>query len=510
MARVTVRRVLLLAVLVGVLFDLVVPGHAPGLNALIVTAALLLAAALVADPAALRRFDPVDAWLPVAALVLASMAAVRADPWLVTADVLLAGALLAGSIAAFAGTRITRGVVPRVLEAAGGVAAAACVGTLAILQRAAADRAGAAGPAASRREPRARLRDRLRPWMPVLRGLLLAAPIVVLFALLFASADAVFAGLARTALGFHVEADLDDLATRATVIAVVAWGAAGLLALAGGLLPALVPASDARPAGRSLGAASAADLARGGLTVGSTEAATILVVVDLLFAAFVALQLAYLFGGRDTLAIAGMTYSDYARRGFFELVAVAVLAGMLVVCLELAVRWRSRAQLAAGLGLLALTGVVLVSAFVRLRLYQDAYGWTELRFVVLTAIAWLAVALAATAWLVLARQTRWTLHVLGILSVVTLVGMNLVGPQAYVADRNLERALDPALVPPGGRTGLDGAYLASLGDEAVPSVVAAFDRLGPAERAGLARFLHVPRPGARHRPRARRAGRRST
>ena len=184
-----------------------------------------------------------------------------------------------------------------------------------------------------------------------------------------------------------------------------------------------------------------------------------------------------------------MTYSDYARRGFFELVAVAVLAGMLVVCLELAVRWRSRAQLAAGLGLLALTGVVLVSAFVRLRLYQDAYGWTELRFVVLTAIVWLAIALAATAWLVLARQARWTLHVLGILSVVTLIGMNLVGPQAYVADRNLERALDPALVPPGGRTGLDGAYLASLGDEAVPSVVAAFDRLGVAERAGLARFL---------------------
>jgi FlaA1/EpsC-like NDP-sugar epimerase len=186
-----------------------------------------------------------------------------------------------------------------------------------------------------------------------------------------------------------------------------------------------------------------------------------------------------------------MTYSDYARRGFFELVAAAVLAGMLVVCLELAVRWRSRAQLAAGLALLALTGVVLVSAFVRLRLYQEAYGWTELRFVVLTAIVWLAVALVATAWLVLARQTRWTLHALGMLSVVTLVAMNLVGPQAYVAERNLERALDPALVPPGGRTGLDGAYLATLGDEAVPPVVAAFDRLGPADRVALSRFLHA-------------------
>ena len=243
------------------------------------------------------------------------------------------------------------------------------------------------------------------------------------------------------------------------------------------------------PPARSLGAASAADLARGRGALGSTEAATVLVAVDALFAAFVVLQLAYLFGGRDTLAVAGMTYADYARRGFFELVAVAVLAGTLVVCLDLAVRWRSRAQLAAGVALLALTGVVLVSALVRLRLYQDAYGWTELRFVVLVAIGWLALALGLTAWLVATRRTRWTLHVLGILVLATVAGMNVVGPQSFVADRNLERALDPSLVPAGGRSGLDRAYLASLGDEAIPAVVASYDRLPAADRLGLDGFL---------------------
>ncbi len=46
--------------------------------------------------------------------------------------------------------------------------------------------------------------------------------------------------------------------------------------------------------------------------------------VDLVVGLFVGLQLAYLFGGLDTLAAAGMTYSDYARRGYFELVAAAV------------------------------------------------------------------------------------------------------------------------------------------------------------------------------------------
>ena len=225
------------------------------------------------------------------------------------------------------------------------------------------------------------------------------------------------------------------------------------------------------------------------LRLGTTEAATILVVVDALFAAFVALQLAYLFGGTDTMAMAGLTYAEYARRGFFELALVAVLAGLLVVTLDLAVGSRSRGQLAGALVLLALTAVVLASALLRLSLYQSMYGWTELRLVVLVAIAWLAAALAVTAGLLLARRTRWTLHALGIMVLVAVAAMNAIGPQAFVTERNLERAIDPSLVPAGGSTGLDTDYLTQLGDEAVVPVVEAWGRLGPADRDALAPAL---------------------
>ena len=480
MPRATARRILLVAVALGILVDISVPDHVAGLNAPVVMAALLAAAFAIAGRAGLERFDPADAWLPVVALALAAMAAVRADPWLVQADLLVAMALACGTIAALAGARITRGLLPALLNAGGAVLAALCTGALTIVHR--------PWPAATGAAP---VRARLGRWLPVVRGLMLAAPIVLLFGLLFASADAVFASLARTALTLPIEVDVADVGQRTIIVSIVAWGAAGLLALAAGGLPGLIPgpSSPASPPARSLGAASAADLAAGSRPVATVEAATVLVAVDALFAAFVLLQLAYLFGGRDTLAVAGLTYSDYARRGFFELVAVAVLAGLLVVSLDLAVRLRSRAQLAAGIALLALTGLVLASALVRLRLYQDAYGWTELRFLVLVAIGWLAIAIAITAVLLVTRRTSWTMHALGILVIVTLATVNLVGPQAYVADRNLERAIDPSLVPPGGRSGLDGGYLASLGDEAIPAVVASFDRLPPAERAGLGAFL---------------------
>ena len=75
------------------------------------------------------------------------------------------------------------------------------------------------------------------------------------------------------------------------------------------------------------------------------------IVVAALFAIFVTLQLAYLFGGRDTLDAAAITFSSYARRGFFELIGAVALVGLLLFGLELAVRDRFFArQLAIGDG----------------------------------------------------------------------------------------------------------------------------------------------------------------
>jgi hypothetical protein len=421
-------------------------------------------------------------------------------------DLAFAAALAAGAVAALGGGRITRGVVPHVLELAVGIVGAVMVGFLGLVGPARLvprePRAPAAGPGLRARIGR-RARAALGRTAPVLRGLVIAAPLVLVFAVLFALADAVFARVAGDVLAWRPDIDLVDAVGRALVIGGAAWLVAGLLALGAGLLPSFMPTRPAWPAtgamgtptGRSLGAASVTELPLSGVRLGTAEATTVLLVVDLLFAAFVALQVAYLFGGLDTLAAVGLTYAEYARRGFFELVAVAVLAGLLVVALDALVGRRSRAQLAAGLALLGLTAIVLASALVRLRLYQEAYGWTELRFVVLVAIGWLGVALALVAGLLATRRTRWTLHVLGIAVLVVVAGMNAVGPQAFVAQRNLERALDPALVPPGGRTGLDAAYLWALGDEAVPAVVAAWPRLTSVDQAVLGPAL-VDRAGA--------------
>jgi hypothetical protein len=96
--------------------------------------------------------------------------------------------------------------------------------------------------------------------------------------------------------------------------------------------------------------------------------------VDLLFGVFVLVQFAYFFGGQDTLAAIGLTYSQYARRGFFELVAVSILTLGLVLWLNHTTMRQpgreNRLFIALSVILVALTSVMLFSASQRMLLYE--------------------------------------------------------------------------------------------------------------------------------------------
>jgi hypothetical protein len=383
-------------------------------------------------------------------------------------------------LAALGGARVTRGTFTAVAIVAAIICASAVAGGATAIQH--------ARPLTRRLEGRLRVTPAV---VPVLRGLVIVTPLLLVFAGLFAAADAVFAtGLDRL-LTFDLDLDLEVAAERTVVILLVAWVVAGLLIVAAGEWSSLIDARDdprREPAGaRSLGAAAATPAAR--LRLGEIEASVVLLAIDALFAVFVALQVAYLFGGRDTLAATGVTYADYARRGFFELLAVAALAGSVVAGLEATVARRSRVYLASAFGLVALTLVIVASSFLRLRLYQDAYGWTELRFWVLLSIGWVACSLLGMAILLRRDRSARIAHVLAVLGVVTVGVANILGPQSFVADRNLERALDPSRIPPGGRTGLDEVYIGRLGVDAIPAIVAVLPRLPADDRAWLEPLL---------------------
>jgi hypothetical protein len=457
-------RLLLGALLIGLLTQLLFFGQAFGINVFLGSAALLVAARLVRRPGmALHRLD---IWLPAAALLFAAFVAIRADPALIAFDLLAALALTGAGVAALGGVSLT---ARRFGEAIG-------VG-LELLWSALA-RAGRLAPGLALWLAAPRALRHSAVW-PFVLGLLIALPFLGLFSLLFSAADAVFARLFRDLFGWSI--DLGDLPFRLAIAAAGAWLAGGLLVFVAGRPEAQGLTGEAVATSEALQPEGPA-VPRLGIRVDPATAAMALLVIDLLFAIFVTLQAAYLFGGRDTLADAGLTYSQYARRGFFELIAVAVVAGGLILSLDALLARRTRLYAAAAGALALLTAVILLSATVRLALYQQAYGWTELRFYALAAIAWLALGLVIVSVAVLYGRTRWVLHALAMGVLAVAVGVNLVGPQAFVADANLQRALHPELVPADGETALDAAYLGELGDDAVPVLASAFDSLSGPER----------------------------
>jgi uncharacterized protein DUF4153 len=458
------RRLLAAGLLIGALAELVLDGPAFGVNIAIVVASLLGSGWLLRRPG--RAPDPLDAWLPITALALATFVAVRGDPFMALVDTMGALAFTGASLVAFSGLPVTRRSASVVAVMATMTLEAAVAGTARVIR--------AIRPMTSLRS--IRIPSAL---IPLGRGLLLAFPIAVIFAFLFASADPIFRQTMNDVLGWNP--DLGELPGRFLFVVACAWFAAGLLSVSAVGIPEVSRSS--------LGAAARTGIVVPAGRLGAAEALVVLVVIDAIVGLFVGLQIAYLFGGQNTILAAGMTYSDYARRGFFELVAAACLAGAVVVVLEATVARRSRPYLVALLGLLALTAVVLVSAAVRLRLYQDAYGWTELRLYVLTTIVSLAAALALMTGLALADRMRWLGHGLAVIGVVALVALNLLAPSGFVAARNVERVINPALVAPGGHTGLDAGYLGVLPDDAVPILVEALPALPARERQAVLAIL---------------------
>ena len=101
-----------------------------------------------------------------------------------------------------------------------------------------------------------------------------------------------------------------------------------------------------------------------------------------------------LFGGRVPCpATAGLTYAEYARSGFWQLL---VVTGLTFVVVGTRLEGRRRAHATRRLvlrfllgALLCLTLVVLVSALHRLRLYEDAFGLTRLRLLAEGIALWL-------------------------------------------------------------------------------------------------------------------------
>lgn len=309
-------------------------------------------------------------------------------------------------------------------------------------------------------------------YKPVLMGFLLALPLLVVFALLFASADPIFSRFITSPFnGLDADA-LSEISFRVLYVGVLTYALAGLF------LHAVRP-----------GAPKEQDEKRGiGLdtrVVGPIEGSVVLGSLNALFGVFVVIQFRYFFAGSKAITHQGMTYSEYARRGFAELSVVAVLTLMLLLGLSLIVRRSSRSEFvrfsALTTGLVVLTSIILVSAFQRLLLYEDAYGFTRLRTYSHVFMVWLAVVLVAVLILVWRDALRLLAPVMLFATLGFVLSLNVLGVDSFIARSNVDRAVRGAE--------FDVLYLNSLSSDAIPILAERLESLPIEGRESLSNLL---------------------
>ncbi len=289
---------------------------------------------------------------------------------------------------------------------------------------------------------------------PIIRGFIISLPILVLFIVLLSSADLVFSKFITSLFSPSVSFET-----------IFHWGLIGFVTCFFIGTFALIFMSPSIPE-------SSQGKHDSPFGLGATEASIVLGSVVSLFFVFVMIQLAYLFGGSGQIVATGHTYAEYARKGFFELIAVASISLFLILIIKnittfhtsfqkVTFKWLSTLMVAEVM-------VIMLSAHRRLNLYEEAYGFTILRLLSHLFILWLAVAFVLLfIHIVKVRNNMNFAFQLFISGLCFFAVVNAINPDNFIARQNIERYKKIGK--------LDVYYLSNLSEDATHTIAGLLD-----------------------------------
>ncbi|NTU61951.1 MAG: DUF4173 domain-containing protein [Chloroflexi bacterium] len=292
-------------------------------------------------------------------------------------------------------------------------------------------------------------------------GTLIALPVLFVFGALLTSADAVFEKLINDLFNW----DVYEIFTHVFWIGFWAWVVTGFLRMT-----FIWKEQTAKPS------------AHQGV-LGAVEISMVLGSLIVLFLGFVIVQARYLFSGADVLrSLIKLSYAEYARRGFFELVTVAALALPFLLFMHwLLKKDDARLERLFGLlssGVIALLFVIMFSALYRMRLYQIEFGLTELRLYTTAFMGWLAIVFV---WFMITvgrgKTDRFVFGALASAFAVLLI-LNVLNPDDFIVRTNAGRveAANP----------FDASYVVGLSADAVPALIASLPTLSDRDQCATA------------------------
>ncbi len=448
-------RVLWGSLILGLFFDILFWKHAPGISFFLFTMLVLIAGYAIAW---LEGIKPAKlSWILTGLVIyFSAMTFIREEPFTTFINGLLSLTCLGLLTLTFSSGLWLRYSLADTLTGLVRLIGSALVGGSTLLA------ASSKAVASIEDENQARINQKISAWA-VLRGVLLAFPVVLFLAILLSSADMMFSKELERILSID---KWFEYAVRGVIIAVIGY-------LLSGIYLHVVQKS------------TQTDLI--GLEkpwfkpfLGFTESMVVLGSVNLLFAFFVAIQFKYFFGGQANISLEGFTFSEYARKGFGELILVAFISLMLYLGLSTVTRRESeyKQKWFAGLGvvLVGLVVVILISSFYRLSLLEDAYGFSRSRTYSHVFMIWLGILLAAVIGLEISGYRRGFAMAAFFVVIGFGVTLNVLNVDAFILQSNVNRAVS--------RGNLDYNYLQELSDDSVS--------------VGLEQFRTVKDPGVKN------------
>ncbi|MEO8910101.1 MAG: DUF4173 domain-containing protein [Gemmatimonadaceae bacterium] len=309
---------------------------------------------------------------------------------------------------------------------------------------------------------------------PIVRGLLITIPIVIALVLLLRNADPVFAWIADRVADILPQWSFSARALFFLFLASLTLGASS------------IAASQTEPRLPSL------PLLATRTRIGVTEQRMVLTSIAVLLWLFVLLQGSYLLHPPPSAVGSGVSFADFARNGFAQLSVAVTLVGAIILVLEATrpadidarqLRLLTRLEMALVIAL----EFMLISAFRRVILYEQAYGFTTTRVFAQAYMVVLALALVAL-WLEIGRGLstvdfgrRASVIALGVFTILAFWNF-----EAWIVNRNIDLSQ---------RTGkFDSLYSTQLSDDVVPTLVTRRGELPTLERDQLNEWLACTSP----------------
>lgn len=245
------------------------------------------------------------------------------------------------------------------------------------------------------------------------KSVLIVIPIVIVVLLLLTSADMIFSNIFKNMFRVFNGISIENIFARLFIIFVL------FLYLSGTVNYVLFGYKEEKTKNKK--------------PIESYTIKLLLTILNVIYVVFDFIQIRSLIFHKISMNI---SYASYARQGFFQLMFISII-NLIIILLSKRSK-ESKYTSVSNLIMVILTFVIIASSFIRMNMYESAYGYTLLRLLVYVTLITEVILLIPTVFYIFNSKIKIIKHYM-IIIVFVYVVLSLSPVDYIIARRNINR-----------------------------------------------------------------------